>query len=226
MVDDDLYVGANEFVLDGTINGDVISAGQKLTINGTVNGNLIVGGQTVEVNGTVTGDVVAAGSIVLIGEKASIGGDVVAAGYSIEFRKGALIGRDAILAAGQVLMAADVRRNMKAGTPALEIAGKIGGDVKAAVGEYSAVQAGPPPTVFMPQSSIVVPVIQQGLTIDQGARILGDLEYTQNTELSFPAGAVAGRAHAWRSPKAAAEPTVSRPLVSAQERGRWIHCAH
>ena len=52
VIDDDLYVGANEFVLDGTVNGDLISGGQKLTINGTVNGNLIAGGQTVVVNGT------------------------------------------------------------------------------------------------------------------------------------------------------------------------------
>ena len=138
----------------------------------------------------------AAGSVVQFGEKASVGGDVVAAGYSLEFRKGAVIGRDAVLAAGQVLMAADVGRNVKTGTPALEIAGRIGGDVNAAVGESGAVQAGPPPTVFMPQSSIPVPVVQQGLTIDQGAKILGNLEYTQNSELSFPAGAIGGRVSA------------------------------
>ena len=44
----------------------------------------------------------------------------------------------------------------------------------------------------MPQSSVAVPVVQQGLTIDQGAEIRGNLEYTQNSELTFPAGVVAG----------------------------------
>ena len=95
VINDDLYVGANEFVLDGTVNGDVISGGQMLTINGTVNGNLIAAAQTIVVNGTITGDVLAGGSVLFFGENATIGGDVVGAGYSLEFQKGGAIGRDA-----------------------------------------------------------------------------------------------------------------------------------
>jgi hypothetical protein len=44
----------------------------------------------------------------------------------------------------------------------------------------------------MPDSTIPVPVIKQGLTIDPAARIQGDLEYTQNNELRFPSGVVQG----------------------------------
>ncbi len=192
-IDDDLYVGASNFTMDGTVNGDVVAGGQIVTINGTVNGNLLTGAQTIVVNGTVTGDILAGGSVLFFGENARIGGDVLAAGYSLEFREGSRIERDAVLAGGQVLLAADVTRNVLVGTGALEIAGEVGGDVKAAVGEAGQTQAGPPPTMFMPDSTIPVPVIKQGLTIDPAARIRGNLEYTQNSELQFPAGVVEGK---------------------------------
>jgi cytoskeletal protein CcmA (bactofilin family) len=219
VINDDLYVGANEFVLEGTVNGDLVAGGQTLTINGTVNGNLIAGGQTVVVNGTITGDVLAAGSVLLFGEKASIGGDVVGAGYSFEFRKGGGVGRDAVLAAGQILMAADVARDLQAAAGALEIAGTIGGDVKAAVGEAGAVQAGPGPTAFMPQSPIQPPVVRQGLTIDKNAKIQGDLEYTQNSELVFPAGVVVGSVSRLDQPEATG--TASRTPTASEQAGTW-----
>lgn len=219
IVNDDLYVGATTFVLDGTVNGDVIAGGQNVTINGSVNGNLITAGQTVVVNGRITGDVMAAGSAVQFGSRASVGGDVIGAGYSLEFQNGAVIGRDAVLAAGQILLAADVSRNVKAGGSALEIAGKVGGDVQAAVGEASAVRSAPPPTMFMPQVTIAVPVVQQGLTIDKNAKILGNLEYTQNNELTFPAGAVTGRVTRLDQPEGSEHAT--RVPSTGERTGKW-----
>jgi cytoskeletal protein CcmA (bactofilin family) len=219
VVNDDLYVGATEFVLDGTVNGDVISAGQTITVNGTVNGNLVAAGQTIVVNGIVSGDILAAGSVLLIGEGAKVGGDVMGAGYSLEFRKGSSVGRDAVLAAAQILLAADVSRNVKAGSGALEIAGSVGGDVQAAVGEANQVQAGPPPTVFMPQSTIPVPVVQQGLTLDPAAKISGNLQYTQNSDLKFPAGIVQGQITRVRQPEDASKP--ERVETANEKAGHW-----
>jgi cytoskeletal protein CcmA (bactofilin family) len=219
VVNDDLYVGATEFVMDGTVNGDLISGGRMLTINGTVNGNVLAAGQTVVVNGTITGDVLAAGSVLLFGESASIGGDVVAAGYSLEFQEGSVIGRDAVVAGAQVLLAAEVSRNVQAGTGALEIAGTVGGDVDAAVGEASEVQAGPPPTVFMPQSTIPVPVVPQGLTIDKDAKIQGSLQYTQNSELTIPTGTVAGTVTRVDQPEDKHE--ASRAPTAGERAGQW-----
>ena len=83
VVDDDLYVTAQDFTLDGTVKGDVISLGRTSTINGTIEGDLMAAGQTVIVNGTVKGTIRIAGSILLLGEKASIGGDIIGAGYSL-----------------------------------------------------------------------------------------------------------------------------------------------
>jgi cytoskeletal protein CcmA (bactofilin family) len=193
VINDDLYVSGNEFVLDGTVNGDVVAVAQTVTVNGIVNGDLITAAQTVVVNGEVTGGIRMAGSVLFMGEKAKIGGDIIGAGYSLEARKGSAVGRDLIFAGGQILLAADVTRNVKVATGALEIVGNIGGDVKADVGEAGQTRNGPPPTMFMQPSTVPVPPVKQGLTIDPSAKITGNLEYTQNNDLSFPAGVVVGK---------------------------------
>jgi len=192
VINDDVYVGANQFVLDGTVNGDVIAAGQTITINGTINGNLIAAGQTVVVNGTVTGASRIAGSVLYIGEKANIGKDVVGAGYSLESRKGSLIGRDLVFVGGQILAGGNVARNLQAATGALDIAGNVGGNVKAEVGDNQS-QSGPPPSMFMGQSTVPVPLVNPGLTIDPAAKISGNLDYTQSKDLTFPAGTISGK---------------------------------
>ena len=192
VIDDDLYVAAGTFVLDGTVNGDLIATGQSITINGTVDGDVMAAGQTILVHGTVTGAIRMAGSVLLIDEQASIGGDVIAAGYSLETRQGSAIGQDLVFAGGQILLAGDVTRNAQVSSGAFELRGAVGGDVNAEVGEAGAAYMGPPPSLFLPPSSISAPTVDPGLTIAQLASIEGDLEYTQSRELAIPAGAVAG----------------------------------
>jgi len=192
VVDDDLYVGANEFVLEGTVNGDVIAFGQTVTVNGTVNGDLIAGGQTVIVNGEVTGAIRMGGSVLFVGENARIGGDIVSAGYSLEVRKGGVVGQDLVFAGGQVLLAGDVARNVLAAASAFELRGTVGGNVKAELGATNRSQVGPSPTMFMPQTTIPAPALTPGLTVDPAARINGNLLYVQDKKLTLPAGIVGG----------------------------------
>ena len=44
VVNDDLYVGASKFTMDGTVKGDVLAAGELLTINGNVEGDVMAAG--------------------------------------------------------------------------------------------------------------------------------------------------------------------------------------
>jgi cytoskeletal protein CcmA (bactofilin family) len=193
VIDDDLYVSAGTFVLDGTVNGDLIAAGQTITINGKVDGDVMAAGQTIVVHGEVTGAIRMAGSVLLVDEAASIGGDIIAAGYSLETREGSAIGQDLVFAGGQLLLAGDVARNLQAATGAFELHGTVGGNVNADVGEANAGYAGPPPTLFMPPSSVSIPTVAPGLTIVESAKIEGNLGYTQSEDLAIPAGVVAGK---------------------------------
>lgn len=202
VIDDDLYVTAQEFVLDGTVNGDLIVFAQNVYINGSIDGDLIAAAQNIAVSGEVTGAIRMAGSVLLVDEQAGIGEDLIAAGYSLETREGSGIGQDLVFAGGQTLLAGDVARNVQVAANAFELRGEVGGNVDADVGEAGAGPAGLPPTMFLPQSSISIPELDPGLTIAQSATIEGNLEYTQSRELVFPAGVVAGEIA--RSPSAAA----------------------
>ncbi len=219
VINDDLYVAANEFVLDGTINGDVVSGGNMVTINGKVSGNVIAGGQTIVINGTVMGDVLAAGSVLYFGENAQIGGDVVAAGYSLELRKGTVVGRDAVVAGYQILQAGDVGRNMMAAASGIEIDGQIAGNARLAAADPNQSRNEVPPGMFVNQSTVPVPAVRPGLTISPSARIKGNLDYVQSTDLTFPAGVVGGSISRQAPP-----PEETRQVVSetpAQKAGIW-----
>jgi cytoskeletal protein CcmA (bactofilin family) len=193
VINDDLYVAAQEFVLDGTVNGDLIVFAQTVTINGKVDGDLMSAAQSVAVNGEVTGSVRMAGSVLQVGEKASIGKDVVVGGYSLESKPGSGVGQDLVFGGGQVLLAGDVTRNVQVGTSAFELRGKAGGDVTAEVGDANQGVVVPPPAMFMPPAAISAPNVRQGLTIDPSARIGGDLQYTQSQAVTIPAGVVNGK---------------------------------
>ncbi len=192
VVEDDLYVSAQEFVLDGTVDGDVVVVGQTITINGTINGDLITAAQTIVINGTVTDDIRMAGSVLLVDEKASIGGDIIAAGYSLEARPGSIIGQDVVFAGAQAQLSGAIARNARVATGCFELRGEVGGNVRADVGESARGAGRPPQCAYMGPSSVPVPAVAPGFTIDPSAKIQGDLEYTSSSEMSFPAGAVAG----------------------------------
>ncbi len=194
VIDDDLYVGANEFTLDGTVNGDVIVGGSMITINGTINGDLWAAGQAIIINGVVMDDARIAGAGLQLGDNAQVGGDLLAAGASLETKAGSSVGNDLLVGAGQTLLSGDVERDVLAGTGALELRGNIGRDIKAYVDQTSETVRGPSPNVYMQQSiPMALPSVPPGLTVDESARIGGDLLYSSTYELAIPAAAVSGQ---------------------------------
>ncbi|MDP2777956.1 MAG: polymer-forming cytoskeletal protein, partial [Anaerolineales bacterium] len=191
VIEDDVYITANDFVLDGTVRGDLVVFGTTITINGTVEGDLIAAGQSIVINGTVTDDARIAGAVLQIGKTAAIGGDVVAAGASLETQDNSSIAGELVVGAGQVLLGGNVTGDVLAGVGSLELHGEFGGNVNAQVGDPKA--GGPPPSMFMPQSNVSFPKVTPGFSIVEGAKIKGSLEYTQSTDIKIPANAVDGK---------------------------------
>jgi hypothetical protein len=133
-----------------------------------------------------------AGAALQVGENASIGGDIVAVGASLETKKGNVTSGDLVVGSGQALLAGDVAGDVLAGTGSLELRGAFGGNVEAAVGNAEDNAGGPPPSMFMPQTDIAMPVVASGLTIAEGAKIKGNLKYTSTNEIKVPSGSVSG----------------------------------
>ena len=193
VIEDDLYVGAEDFVLDGIVKGDVIVGGSIITINGTVEGDLWAAGQVVIINGVVMDDARIAGAGLQLGEKAQVGGDLLAAGASLETKTGSLVGEDLLVGAGQALLAGDVERDVYAGAGALELRGNFGRDVKAYVDQTEDTVNGPSPNIYMQQNiPLVLPSVAPGFTIAESAKVTGNLEYSSTYDLTFPGSSVGG----------------------------------
>lgn len=221
VIDDDLYVGAGQFTLDGTVKGDLFVAGSTIQINGTVEGDLVAAGQSVTINGTVEDDARIVGYALSVGGQ--VADDLVAAGFSLENGGESLVGGDLLFAGYQALLSGDVTEDAEIGGGAVQIAGSIGGDVKVDVGGAEPEAEMPPgfPFVFFPNMPTVRPV-PSGLTIDPSASIGGDLDYTANAQVSIPSGAVAGDVDFTRYvPEAEARPEVKAPSPAALV-GRWF----
>ncbi|MBE0683803.1 MAG: polymer-forming cytoskeletal protein [Anaerolineales bacterium] len=190
VIEDDVYVGANNFTLDGTIKGDLIVSGSVIVINGTVEGDLFAMGQSVVINGTVTDDVRIAGAGLQLGEEASIGGDLLGGGASLEAKKGSAVDGDFLFGGGQALVSGEVGGDAMFGAGALELRGQIGGNVVAEVGDA---ETGAPPSAYMWQTGTPVPSVQPGFTIGENAKIEGNLVYTQSSDIQIPDGSVIGK---------------------------------
>lgn len=172
VVRDDLYISAREIIIEGRVEGDLFAMAQSLTVRGEITGDLTAMAQVVEINGRVGDDVRVAGQAIQI-EGATIGDDILTAGFSIVVGEGVPVGGDVIAGGYQVLLAGDVAGNVYVGTNGLEIRGRVGGDVRASVGEGD----GPSPLLFMPMSGVTVPPVAPGLTVAEGATVEGDLVY-------------------------------------------------
>jgi cytoskeletal protein CcmA (bactofilin family) len=216
VIEDDLYVSAGTFVLDGTVKGDLFVVGQSITVNGTVEGDLVAAGQAVTINGAVKDDVRIAGGALTLGSSAEIGDDIMAVGGSLEAREESNVEGSLSFAGYQALLAGSVSEDATMSGNGLEIRGRIGGDVKADVG--SSEQApGPNPMQFIPNMPSV-PNVPAGLTIGAGAEIGGDIEYTAPEEATIPAGAAQGSV---RHTQEIVEP--DRPEATPARKGvRWF----
>lgn len=203
--DDDVIAGADTFLLLGTIQGDLVVFGGTVTIaqGALVEGDLIAAGGNVVVEGEVRDDVRLAGAVLTVGRRATIGDDLIAAGHSFETAAGSLVGGELIFGGGQGVLAGSVIQGARLAANGLDLRGRIGGNVDAAVGE-------PGQTAFSPlmffRDLPPVPQVSPGLTVGEGARIEGDLKYVGTQDAAIPAGTVGGKVTR-QAPEASPGPT-------------------
>jgi cytoskeletal protein CcmA (bactofilin family) len=177
VVDDDLYVTANEVVVDGTIRGDLIAFGSTISVEGTVEGDLIAAGQSVEIGGTVEDDARIAGQALLLGEGARVDDDLLAAGLSLENDPDSVVGGTLMYAGYQALLQGTVTEDVSVVANGLELGGEVGGNVDA---EVDGEDGGPPAVVFAPQADM--PTVEAGLTLTDSATVGGNLTYESSAE--------------------------------------------
>lgn len=217
IINDDLYVTAQEFTLEGTVKGDLIVFASYIFINGTVEGDLIAAGNTIVIEGTVRDDARIAGAALQLDSDAVIGGDLIAASASLETKSNSVVENDIIYAGAQALLAGSVGRDLRAGVGGLELRGEIGRNAFAEVGDMQ--EGTPSPSLYISDVKVTIPNVRPGLTIAESAKIKGNLTYTQRADIKIPASVVDGKVT--RNEPVVDENTIKAPPTAAERAANW-----
>jgi len=192
IINEDLYLGANEVIVDGTINGDLMAAGDNVIINGTITGDLFAAGSTVTINGSVGDDLFAAAGSVTLGPDAVITDDVFSAGAGVEAQAGSQVGGTFMLGAAQGLLSGSIAEDLFAGTNSLRLEGSVAGDARVSVDGTSQNFT---PNFQFGDRSIRLPYIPAGLTFGDDAAISGSLEVTSPETPQVPSSVTVNVTH-------------------------------
>jgi cytoskeletal protein CcmA (bactofilin family) len=149
VINDDLYVGAGEIFIDGTVEGDLVAAGGYIEVNGEVTGDVILAGGGLVINGRVGDDArLAGGGITVSG---AIGDDLFVAGggpgwpgvpafpmrinertiaQGVRVASSATVDGDAYVVGGQGVLDGSIGGDLFAGMGAIALGGTVGGDAR------------------------------------------------------------------------------------------------
>jgi hypothetical protein len=190
VITEDLYIGAEIIIVDGTIQGDLMVAGSDITINGVVEGDLWVAGRELILNGSVGDDLFFGGAAATLGREARVGDDIFFGGYALEARSGSQIGGEVLMGAYQGLFSGEVAKNLWVGANRLRIEGMVGGNVTANLADPS---EGPDINPSFYSSELPeVPYVPAGLTLGNEAEIKGNLTYTNSREFEIDREQITG----------------------------------
>ena len=166
VIDDDLFIGGETVLIEGTINGDLYVAGGSVIVKGTVNGDILAAGGTIDISGRVRDDVRAAGGNINL-RNVDVGDSVTLAGGNITVDEDSSIGGGLVLGAGNVTVNAKVGRGITGGMGNLLLNSSVGKDINIGVGT---------------------------VTLGPSTRVAGDLNYTSDEELRIDKNAkIAGK---------------------------------
>jgi cytoskeletal protein CcmA (bactofilin family) len=188
-INDDLYITANEIVVDGTVRGDLIAIGNSVRVNGAVRQDVMAAGRSVEIGGTVGHAARIAGQTLLLSNGARVDGDLLAAGYSLQNQPTSAVGGTLAYAGYQALLEGSVGGDLKGALNALELGGQVGKNVDVRVDGQG---GGVPPFVAITPAEVPVPTVQPGLTLSDSARVGGDLNYESSAEAQISPDAQIG----------------------------------
>jgi cytoskeletal protein CcmA (bactofilin family) len=192
IVEDDLYVTAETFILEGTIKGDLVvfAASVHIKPSGVIEGDLLAGAQSIVVEGGIQDDARVGGAALVFGSDSLVADDLIATGYSLETMTGNQVGGDVLFAGFQAKLGGDIEGSLIVFANGLDLQGSVGEDVTA---ELGSAQDAPPflPFGFFPNMPSM-PSVPGGLTVGSQAQIGGDLEYSSEQIFIIPEGIVTG----------------------------------
>jgi len=191
---EDFYFVCRVLEVEGTIEGDLLGVASNITIKqtGVVTGDLWVGGGRLVISGTVGDDVHFAGINLSVSDKAFFSDervDVVAAALNTEIMQGAAVPGDLLVYGYQARVDGTINGDIDFSGEALNITGKVGGNVDASVGDARRGSNVPGLPIYDVSFS------NPGLRIEAGenTEIGGNLTYYSASRSRIPPNVVKGR---------------------------------
>lgn len=178
-VDDDLYIGAGNAVVNGAVNGDLFVAGGNVTVANRVDHDLMAAGGNVTISADVGDDLRVVGGNVSIFKR--VGDDLIAGGGTVHILKDAIVEGDLTVGGGLVIVDGVVNGNVQIAGGEVAINGDVNGTVN--VVSEDTFKIGPGAT-------IVGRVTHSGYReaeVDQNAQVAQGIEFTK---LERPSGKV------------------------------------
>ncbi len=172
LIDDDLYVAAGEFTLQGRVNRDVYVAAGTIDIPGSVGGSLNIAGGEISVDGAVGGTVRVAGGDTAI--SGNVNRDLLIVGGITEIDAAASVEGDVLVYGGQLDLEGTVGGNVTGTVGSMTIEGTVDGDVDLDVQSLDVASGGEIDGSLDYGS-------RQEADISPGAEIVGNVEYTEIT---------------------------------------------
>lgn len=124
IVAQNIYTFANEIIVDGSINGDLMAIAEKITINGKIEGDLIALAQEININGSIDGNVRIAGENFQLSSSIYRNLNVLAGNISL--KESSRIFWDASLAGNNISARGKIDGSLKALAKNITISGEIG----------------------------------------------------------------------------------------------------
>ncbi len=122
-INENLYVGGQNIVINGEVLGDLISAGQSINVFGKIAKDATIAGTNLNIMGEIGEDLRAAGGTILIGS--NINGDTLVAGGEIQIAEGVELKGDTRLAGGNIVINGNISGPVKITADKITINGKI-----------------------------------------------------------------------------------------------------
>jgi hypothetical protein len=177
---DTLFVLCRSLVIDGTLRANLIGAAGDVTIRGAVEGDVYIAALEFDVYGTIGEDVHFIGGVLALHDGAqfsSANSDLVFAAMSTQLAPQVDLSGSAFGVGYQLLVQGGIAREISFWGSALQIEGRVGGDVDAAVG------TGDSSNVSQLQGLVQnVVLVDAGLVIGEQATLGGYLRYTGPSE--------------------------------------------
>lgn len=129
IIDDDLFIGAENIDFAGTVTGSVFAGSGMADIKGNIKGDLVLGAGKANLGGTIGGDLyLGAGDVVLT--KTIVGGNIIVGAGNVLIDKDSKIGGSLIAGAGSVRNSAPVGRSAMIGAGSLYLDSKVGKEAR------------------------------------------------------------------------------------------------